>query len=558
MLKENKLFFCFCLALILLIACNLTNTPDSPEKEPSAASVAASRSVQDPLAVAFLGDGYDLLSSPPALKGMALDIIEARRTKGESHSFNEWEEVNNSYTLDRYLNFGLEASADVNLYGIVNASGSLTNSIIQNTNFSSNTVTIMAWLKYKHCDVFINNAVISAANLNLYETDPAGFQSKFGNGYVKMAELGDCIYLVYQARMTSYEYESKDEIAAAFKLKIKDIFEGNLSIEERQKNEEKLKNTSQSSKVYATGQFIPGLIWNHETFMQVYNDYQMYLQKCIDSKNLEEFCVLSKTFAPYSDFNEPSIDPSPQYGMIRKWLQLAAKIKIIKADTDVPSIIDACENAFIKIAGQVALCRKLDPSAREPEMSEFPDIENAWLAHISETLYKIQFYGETVPYYYYISCKPTEYLNTITQLEQEKKKKSLYIGPFDNGFIYNLPVEKTLAVYQAEDPYTHLSLLLTTDIEKLNKVCQNNRYLIPAQGKVMGYISSTNTDLINNINSIPYKPTPTITPTPTRTPTPTPNMCNHIYGSWQWVTSCVQCRFCLKCGHGQCDTSACR
>jgi hypothetical protein len=473
--------------------------------------VTITRSEPSEEAKAFLGDGYDLFAPFPAIKGMALDIFEARKTVGDAAFYSSLESSNDIYELDQKLNFGVNVDVNINIYNIVNASCAVSYKIIENSYFSSNTVAIIAQLTYHHCDVFINNAVIKPDLITFYETEPDKFRETFGDGYVKKAQLGQRIYLLYQATMDKNSRYTEKEISVALELKVKDILNLNTEVIDMSKVNETLSHSTLRSVTSGTGEFIPGLIWDRETFNSVYTDFKEYVQGCIDSRDLTRFSVLSKTYGSYEDLQYPAVDPTMQYNYMRQWIKLRSRIVVIQADT-VPYLDKECDDACALIAGEIQKCKEMKPDARPPEPDEFASIEQAWGKRLGEKIYPLQFTGET--YYYYIACKPEEYIDVVDELERKKNSTCTYAEPWD-GITFPVAARNTIPVYQLEDPYSGLSTYITTEIENYNKVYQNFGYVIPDEGKVLAYVSLSSTDLIGNINNVSFKPIPTPVPEPT-------------------------------------------
>ncbi|MBN2534348.1 MAG: hypothetical protein JXB88_15780 [Spirochaetales bacterium] len=522
MLRKISLFLCLSVVIGAVISCDLLNSSQNEHHNPPATEI---RSVECEDAKAFLGDGYDLFSPFPYMKGMALDMFEVRRSIGDAAFYNSLEFSHDTYELNQKLNFGVDVDIDINLFNMVNASSSITYKIMEGSHFSSNTVAIMAQLSYSHCEVFINSADIKPDLRTLFETEPGKFRETYGDGYVKKAQLGQRIYLLYLATMNKNSNYTEKEIAVALDLKVKDILDLNTGIIDREEINEILSHTTLRSVTGGTGEFVPGLIWDRETFNSVYAGFKAYVQDCMSSGDITRFSVLSKAYGSYEDFKYPAVDPTAQYNYMRQWIKLRSRIMVIQADTE-PYLDKECDDALALIAGEIQKCKELKPDARAPEPAEFASIEEAWGERLGEKIYPLQFAGETC--YYYISCKPEEYIHVVDELEKKKNRTCTYAEPLE-GRTFPVAARNTIPVYQLEDPYSGLSTYITTEIENYNRIYKNYGYIVPGEGKVLAYVDLSSTSLIEDINNVPFKPIPT--PEPTSTPTPIPTAEPPVSGS---------------------------
>lgn len=98
----------------------------------------------------------------------------------------------------------------------VTAKSKVTELIVNNTTFSSDKVTLVAYWKQEHRRIFSNDLpTIDFVAQAMLKEDPKGFFRCYGDRYISGLSLGRIFYIIYQADISNYAGYPAREIGRA-------------------------------------------------------------------------------------------------------------------------------------------------------------------------------------------------------------------------------------------------------------------------------------------------------------------------------------------------------
>lgn len=481
--------------LLAMVACN--NSPGSNSSKSSSIPDIPDieRSIRAPEYDDVVGDGYDLITEN--LKDFCVTTREAYKTVGEQSTSISFSSVSNSYEFEKKLSVGFGAHVEAG-YGGFHADANFTSNITNGISMSSKTIIVIGKIEYKDCQAFLHNPTMQLDALDLFTSNEEAFRNQYGDGYVQKSYLGEQLYVILKYSFDNSTAYSKQEIHAAINVSAGDMFSGGVSSDALNESKKTLENVQVDSHLYATGGFTTNtVVDSRENFLAVYREYSDFVKAKID--NNETFSVLAREYKTYEEIAAMTInsDLGIFYDKMKEWKKVKARVEIIRNDNVSHEVNTASIAALELINNEIIKCRNRSASARYPLSDEFDELELLWQSQLSTNIYEIMFNGES--YSYFIASTFDNYVAQIDTLERQKNSSSTYLGNI--GSVYSIEIDNTIPVYQLESSFAGRTLYITTNREKFLEGVSNNNLRIPNRGHILGYVSTSNQDLIDRINS---------------------------------------------------------
>lgn len=246
--------------------------------------------------VKYLGTGYNSVRDSFIYDNMCLEFdngsLEAQDGVSSTsyYSFvNSKKELQEKFTYNFSGNLGITTPN-------FTASSSLTQEIINNTSFTSDKITIIAYWKQEDKKIYSNGLPrINDYALSILKNDPKQFHDLYGDKYINGVTLGKMFYIIYQADTTNLSSDSKNSVKAALEFSFNKILGAKLTASQETFVSQKLSNVSISSFTYAYG-------INNLTGIYSANDFQNVVQKI----NSTQSAIIARELKNYTFTNNSS------------------------------------------------------------------------------------------------------------------------------------------------------------------------------------------------------------------------------------------------------------
>jgi hypothetical protein len=259
----------------------------------------------------------------------------------------------------------------------------LTEMIVNNTVFSTDKITLLAYWKQEDKKMFSNDVpVMTEEGISILRTNPKNFFQTYGDKYISSVTFGKMFFIIYQAdisNFSSYSTRAKNAIKRAMELNLKKILGLKLSPQETAFVGERLADVNISSNTYGT---------NLNGFSGPYSaeEYNELLKKV----NAGPSEIIERELKNYSNVYNRSEDVfyniTEYLNMAEQWGRHLAFFDYIMANSKLSfDLLTQCRLAADKINDQLKLVYALDRDARIPstrESNNFNDLYNRYVTEM--------------------------------------------------------------------------------------------------------------------------------------------------------------------------------
>jgi hypothetical protein len=375
----------------------------------------------------------------------------------------------------------------------------ITDSIISNTTFSADKITLIGYWKQEDKKFFSSEIPsMTDEGLSIFKSNPKSFFQTFGDKYVSAVTFGKMFFVIYQADISdfsSYSTRAKNAIKRAMELNLKKIFGVRLSAQESAFAGERLGDVNIRSSVYGTNVFTNSGPYSNDDFRDLLRRVnngpsQMITWELKDYSNIDN--------RP----EEPFYNNTDYLNMANEWNKHLAFMNYIIANSKLSfDLLEQCRSSIDKINEQLSIVRKLDSDARVPSTRENAQFEDLYKRYIQEM--KISPKTYILP----PSSKAMELdLSEINDVETIKiecdiKGKRILFGAYNSKPIY--------VVLYIVDEDGNLSEVGTTPVYRTSTATLYDGVKICDKFKI---------GVLDPSSKPGDKPDPFATPTPTPTP----------------------------------------
>lgn len=333
------------------------------------------QSITSPNGRQYVGESYNLLTGTICNDALREDIsVLEMEDKSYGDFFSRF--IKNDYNLKRFLQKDFYSGQLNDYYGL-NLTLDLHQVIMDSTNISSNTLTMIYSTYYMDKVVFVNGIHLKKEALDLLEQGRKDyFMFNFGNLYVHSAQLGAKMYIIYQGTITEDNTVSYNELVSAFKIKFDSIFRYiSYDSDILHEAEQKLKNVKITSKVFSTGDFkFVSPLLNREDFLSVKQSFVNYYTT---AKN---FSVIKKTLQVYPSDNYEYLyeDFFIKLAQLEKWDEIKGDLEFMLKDSAQlsPGLVSEIEYALYNIVNTEIYKFTTNSETHFPNLVEFQSIYN--------------------------------------------------------------------------------------------------------------------------------------------------------------------------------------
>jgi hypothetical protein len=367
-ISKIKIVGLLALSLLLLLTIKLEAT-------------ASISSLYTPQEAKYIGVGFNSLTRSYIYDNSCLNFnsIETQKLEGVSNT-TYYCFVNSKKELaEKFLyNF----STNVGMTPEVTAVSRVTDIILNNTKFSADKITLIAYWKQEDKKVFSNDLpTLSNEAFSILHTSSKKFYQLYGDKYVSSVVLGKMFFIVYQADISDYSAYStraKNAIKRAMELNLRKILGEKLSAKEVEFVNAQLVDISINSSTY--GNEI------HDTVGPYVSDD---LKDILKKINLSKSTVISSELKDYSYTDNPEKDSvydiSEYLNMSETWNKNLSNLNYIESNSRLDADLMAdCKTAINDINNQIKLVYSLDPDARALSGKETSFLNGLYIRYINE------------------------------------------------------------------------------------------------------------------------------------------------------------------------------
>ncbi len=258
----------------------------------------------------------------------------------------------------------------------------ITDSIISNTSFSADKITLIGYWKQEDKKFFSSELpVMTDEGLSIFKSNPKIFFKTFGDKYVSGVTFGKMFFVIYQADISdfsSYSTRAKNAIKRAMELNLKKIFGVRLSAQESAFAGERLGDVNIRSSVFGTN-------LNNNSGPYTNDDFRDLLKRI----NVGPPEIITWELKDYTRIDNRPEDPfyniTDYLNMADEWDKHLAFMNYIIANSKLSfDLLSECRSNVDKINEQLAMVRKLEPDARVPSTRENAKFEELYKKYIQE------------------------------------------------------------------------------------------------------------------------------------------------------------------------------
>jgi hypothetical protein len=338
-------------------------------------------SLYAPLETKYLGAGFNSLSKNYIYDNSCLSFSSTEtQTLGGVSNTTYYCFVNSKKELaEKFLyNF----STNVGMTTDTTAESRVTDIILNNTVFSANKITLIAYWKEEDEKIFSNDLpTLSNEAISILHSNSKKFFQLYGDKYVSSVTLGKIFFIVYQADISaysSYSTRTKSAIKRAMELNLKKILGVKLTATEMGFINDKLADISICSSTF--GNDLDDVVGPYSA-----DDFKDILKKISLSKST----VISSELKDYSYTDNPDKDAfyniSEYLNMAEIWNKSLSNLNYIESNPRLDAdLISDCRTAIDSINAQIKLVCSLDPEARVPSSKETLFLNSLYTNYITE------------------------------------------------------------------------------------------------------------------------------------------------------------------------------
>lgn len=281
---------------------------------------------------------------------------------------------------DKFLyNFNPGAAASISDF--TTAKSKVTQTILDNTNFSTDKITLIAYWRQEDKKIYSNELPsLTEEGFAVLNADRKKFFQLYGNQYVSAITLGKIFYIVYQAdisKYTNYSIRTKNAIRRALEMSLKKVMGGKLTADESSFVAEKLENIQISSMTY--GNNIPDFTGPYSA-----DDFRGII-RAVGATASDAISWELKSYVNTENWKDSLLyDSSDYFRMAQEWKSHLSYLNYIIANSRLNyDIYSDCKAAKEIIGNQLKLVYALDSDARIPtgkELSAFYGLYNRYLS----------------------------------------------------------------------------------------------------------------------------------------------------------------------------------
>lgn len=258
----------------------------------------------------------------------------------------------------------------------------VTESIVNNTVFSADKITIIAYWKQEDQKIYSDDLpFMNDDALSLLKNYPKKFFELYGDKYVSSVTLGKMLWIVYQAdisRYFSYSTRTKNAIKQAMELNMRRILGAKLSSQETRFVNDKLADVSVTIHTYGNG--IADSMGPYSN-----DDFKKLIKDLSNSQSSVIACEL-KDYTRVYNWNEDSLYDIAEYmAMTREWAKHLSNLNYITSNSKIGfSLLSDCLKEIDEINYQLKLISSLDNDARFPSDKEKDFLESLYNRYLTE------------------------------------------------------------------------------------------------------------------------------------------------------------------------------
>ncbi len=258
----------------------------------------------------------------------------------------------------------------------------VTDSIVNNTSFSANKITLIGYWKQEDRKFFSSELpTMTDEGMSIFKSNPKIFFQTFGDKYVSAVTFGRMFFVIYQADITdisSYSSRAKNAIKRAMELNLKKIFGVRLSAQESAFAGERLADANVRSTVYGTNIYNSSGPYTNDDFKDIV--------KRVNGGPPEIITWELKNYSNVDNRPDDSFYNITDYmNMANEWDKHLAFMNYITSNSNLSfDLLSECRSAVDKINEQLAMVRKLDPDARVPSTRENTKFDDLYKKYVQE------------------------------------------------------------------------------------------------------------------------------------------------------------------------------
>lgn len=332
--------------------------------------------------VKYLGTGYNAVQDCFIYDNMALEYTNgALESQDGVSSTSYYSFVESKKELTEKFTYNFSGHLGITL-PIFTASTDLTREIVNNTSFTSDKITIIAYWKQVDKKIHTNGLPrLSDSALSILSNSPLEFHKLYGDKYVKGVTLGKMFYIVYQADTTNLSSDSKNSVKAALEFSFNKILGAKLTTSQETFISQKLSNVSISSFTYAYG-------INNLTGIYSTADFQNVVQKinstqsAVIARELEDYSLTANS-AGYSFYNV-----SEYANMANAWRKHYSMLNYIYSSPRIGTALKMNSlSAINDVSDQLNRVYTFDSTAKYPdtEINTYNTIYNSYISQMNLT-----------------------------------------------------------------------------------------------------------------------------------------------------------------------------
>ncbi|HBE78421.1 MAG TPA: hypothetical protein DDW65_11695 [Firmicutes bacterium] len=346
------------------------------------AVAATVKSLIAPTEASLLGTGFNSISKSFVSDNKCLNYSNnvETATQGTMNNLSAYFFVNSKKELeDKFIyNFATNSEETPDSTAI----SRVTDMIINNTNFSADKITIVAYWKQEDNKMYSNEVpTINNEGLSILKADPKQFVRQYGDKYISSVTLGKIFYIIYQAdisKYSTYSTRTKNAIRRAMEFNLKRMQGAKLSADESSLVADKLEGVSISSRTYGNDIADQDGPYNAD-------DYKNILKKMNQTDSQVISCELKDYSNAYNKTEEAFYDISDYLNMAEQWRNHLASLNYIVSNTRIGLDLNTdCMTEINNINTQLKLVDTVDSQARLPSGKETLKFDSLYYRYINE------------------------------------------------------------------------------------------------------------------------------------------------------------------------------
>lgn len=254
--------------------------------------------------------------------------------------------------------------------------------IVNNTIFSSDKITLIAYWKQEDKKIYSEDLpIMNDEALSILKNDSKKFFQLYGDKYVSSVTLGKMLYIVYQAdisKYSSYSTRNKNAVKQAMELNIRRILGAKLSSREITFINDKLADINITSNTFGNGIADSAGPYSNDDFKKIIKDLNT-------SQSAVVACELKDYTRAYNCDEDSFYNITDYVAMAREWAKHLSNLNYITSNAKVGfNLVSDCLKETEHVNVQLKLAHSLDNDARFPSDKEIAIINDLYNRYITE------------------------------------------------------------------------------------------------------------------------------------------------------------------------------